>query len=266
MEDMVVVGAHLRAFLAVPPGRGPHPGVVLLHERYGLVQHTLDLAQRFAKDGYVCLAPDLFSAASAAERERLHRGEIRKTLPDPQVGQDLSAAVEWLRGRQEPAVGDIAVMGVCQTARYAFLAAARRPAVGACLVFYGAAQAREWDVNDSMPEPLEAIIARGRAPVLGVFGELDHLISVEDVLRLRAVLERHRRSYRIDILAEAPHGWLNDTMPGRYRRPQAEAAWQLALTFLRDAFGGSYPADRVRSSFASSVSTTYDFASHPRLE
>lgn len=263
---LVTVGAELRAFLAQPQGRGPHPCVILLHERYGLVQHTRDLAQRFAKDGYLCLAPDLFSDVSDADRERLARGELRRSLADGPVGRRLSEAIDWLRDREDVAAGELAVMGVCQTARYAFVAAALRPEVRACLVFYGAAQPREWQVSEAMPEPLEAIIARGRAPVLGVFGERDHGISLDDVRRLRSVLERHGKSYRIEILPGAPHGWLNDTMPGRYRRPQAEAAWQLALTFLRDAFGGAYPPDTVRASFTSAVSASYDFARNARLE
>ena len=69
-----------RAFLAIPTRfRAPYAGVVLGHERYGLVQHTLDLAQRLAEDGHVALAPDLFSRWQG-DREALKRGEDRKSV------------------------------------------------------------------------------------------------------------------------------------------------------------------------------------------
>ncbi|HWP34259.1 MAG TPA: dienelactone hydrolase family protein [Thermodesulfobacteriota bacterium] len=260
----VALGPDRPAFLATPASPGPYATVVLLHERYGLVQHTLDLARRFAADGFACLAPDLFAPLTAEEREALARGELRRTLSDPEAAARLGEALDWLRA-QGVAAGT-AVMGVCQTARYALVAAAERPEVRASLIAYGAAQPREWEVNGAKPQPLEAIIAAGRAPVLGLFGELDHIISVDDVRRLRDALERHRRSYRLELFADAPHGWLNDTMPGRYRPAQAEAAWRLTVAFLREAFGGGYPPGRVRASFASDVSAAYDFSRNRRLE
>jgi carboxymethylenebutenolidase len=84
----------------------------------------------------------------------------------------------------------------------------------------GAAQPREWAVNAKYPRPLDHIIAAVDCPVLGMFGETDHLISADDVRRFRDCLERHRKSFSIHLYRDAPHGWLNDTMPGRYRRAQ----------------------------------------------
>src|SRR6266567_9571689 len=77
-------GGDCKGFLYLPRDEAPAGAVVVLHERYGLVQHTLDLAQRFAKDGYVALAPDLFSRWRG-DREALRRGEARVTLPDPEI-------------------------------------------------------------------------------------------------------------------------------------------------------------------------------------
>ncbi|MPZ14997.1 MAG: hypothetical protein GEU73_11340 [Chloroflexi bacterium] len=252
------------AFVALPKRAGPHPVVLLLHERYGLVQHTRDLAVRFASAGSVCLAPNLYWREP--RQEALARGEIQLALPDRQVCGDLSSALDVLAGNPAADLGRLTAMGVCATGRFPLVLAAERPDLAGCIVLYGAAQAREWATSDLQPEPLDALIAQSSAPVLGVFGELDHLISLEDVRRFRASLEQACRSYHIEIFSDAPHGWLNDTMPGRYRPPQAQAAWDLLTGFLARVHSGAYSGDRVRSTFASDTSAHYDFSRNVRLE
>src|SRR6266545_2278933 len=88
-------GGDCEGFLQLPRGEAPAGAVVILHERYGLVQHTFDLAQRLARDGYVALAPDLFSRWRG-DREALRRGEARVTLPDR--GRKPAARSRRLRG------------------------------------------------------------------------------------------------------------------------------------------------------------------------
>ena len=244
-------GNDVEAFLAAPAGPGPHRTVILLHEKFGLFQHTLDLAQKFAGDGYLCLAPNLFSRHP--EQDRIASGEIRVPLPDPQVTEDLGASIAYLRASEASALAErVAVMGVCQTGRYPLVLAAERDDVSACLVFYGAAQPREWQVDEVYPEGLDAALTRVRCPVLGVFGELDFLISVPNVLRFRDALEAGRVSYHVRIFAGANHAFLNDTeIGGHYHPQQAAAAWQLVLDFLRRVESGAYPADRVQWRFES---------------
>src|SRR5947199_87910 len=113
------------------------------------------------------------------------------------------------------------------------------------------ARARDFEVTEDQPEPLDALIARVQCPVLGVFGEADFLISLDDVRGFRDALERHRKSYHIKIFAGMPHGWLNDTMPGRYRPKEAEEAWRLGIDFLQRVDSGQYPPDRVHWLFES---------------
>ncbi len=257
-------GNAVDACLTVPQGADKSPAVILLHERYGLVQHTLDLAARFAGDGYVCLAPNLYSRFP--DQERLARGEIQVPLPDPQVLDDLNASIAYLREEPAADLGRLAVMGVCLSGRWPLVVAADRADVGAAIVFYGAAQPGGWQVNADQPEPLEAIMSRVRCPVLGVFGEGDHVIPLEYVLRFRQVLEAQRKSYQIRLFAGVPHGWLNDTMPGRYRREEAEEAWRLMLAFLDRTWNGGYPPDRLRWQFESDVATDYDPSRNVRME
>jgi len=257
-------GNDVEGMLAVPQDAGKRPTVILLHERYGLVQHTLDLAARFARDGYVCLAPNLYSRFH--DQERLARGEIQVPLPDPQVLDDLNASIDYLRDVPEADLGRLAVMGVCLSGRWPLVVAAHRTDLAAAVVFYGACQPAGWEVNADQPESLETIISRVQCPVLGVFGEGDHVIPLEYVLRFRDELERGRKTYHMNLFANVPHGWLNDTMPGRYRREEAEETWRLLLAFLDRVGSGGYPADRVRWSFESDVALDYDPKRNVRLE
>jgi carboxymethylenebutenolidase len=138
--------------------------------------------------------------------------------------------------------------------------------IAAAIVWYGAASKREWGVNETQPVALDDIIAKVPCPVFGAFGSDDHIISVEDVRRFRDSLERHKKSYDIHLYDGAPHGWLNDTMPGRYRKAQAEAGWQDQQHFLKQVLGGGYPADRVRWRFDCATGRDYDFSKNVRLE
>ena len=261
VSEDVTLGNGMNAFVARPARLGPCPTVVLLHERYGLVQHNRDLATRFAAEGHVCLAPNLYFRES--NLEAIAKGEANGTLTDPQVVEDFGFAYEYLTTHVPSAdLGHLAVVVVCATGRHPLVIAASRPEVGACVVFYGAAYKREWFPEDMHTENL----ARSRAPVLGIFGELDNLIAVEDVQRFRGALEAAGRSYQIRLYPDAPHGYLNDTMPGRYRRPQAESAWNTLREFLDRVEHDGYPPDRLRWQFEADHSADYDFSKNRRQE
>jgi carboxymethylenebutenolidase len=254
----------LPAFLAVPanpPGRVP--AVVLMHERYGFVKHTQDLAERFADDGFVCIAPNCFY--KHPDHKELHAGNSRYDLTDPESVEYLSIAIDALKDVPQADPEKVAVKGVCQTGRHPLILAAERP-IGAALVWYGAASKREWEVTKDQPKPLEEIIAKIDCPVLGVFGEADHIISLDDVRRFRDTLENHKKSYEIHCYKGAPHGWLNDTMPGRYRREQAEAGWAAQRNFLKEVFGPTYDRKALNWKFECGSSRNYDFKKNVRLE
>ena len=92
------------------------------------------------------------------------------------------------------------------------------------------------------------------------------IISIESIRAFRAAFEDAMKSYRIRVYADAPHGWFNDTMPGRYR-PQARAeAWSEMLTFFETVFGGEWDQSRVVWDFASDISSGYDYSKNVRME
>lgn len=261
----VTLAGGLPAFVAAPENMGKVPAIVLVHERYGLVQHTKDLAARFAWDGYVCIAPNCFYRHP--DQAKLNAGNDRYDLTDPESVEYLNTAIDYLKEVPQADATKVAVKGVCQTGRHPLVIAAERP-ISAALVWYGAASPREWEVTKIYTKPLEDIIAKVECPVLGVFGEADHIISLDDVRRFRGELERRNKNFEINVYRDAPHGWLNDTMPGRYRRAQAEAAWADQLLFLDEVFSGVFDEDtttRVQR-YNASVGTDYDFKKNVRLE
>jgi carboxymethylenebutenolidase len=248
-------GNALEGFLAVPNTPGPHPVMILLHERYGLMQHNYDLAHRFAREGYLCLAPNMYSRDP--EPEKLANGEIYRRIPDSVVLEDLNASIEYLRN--EPAdFSHLAIMGVCISGRWPLVAASQRNDVSACVALYGGAYPNGWVLDEIHPETVEALISRIQCPVLGMFGERDFIIPLDYVRRFRDGLETHRKSYHIRMFYGVPHGWLNDTMPPRYHEPEAVEAWDLLMSFLKKVRSGGYPADRVRWTFESEIAPDYD--------
>ena len=98
----------------------------------------------------------------------------------------------------------IAAMGVCQSGAYPLLLNSIRNEVAASIVVYGGAQDREWEINETRSEPYDDILARIRAPVLGIWGEDDFVVSLENVVRLRGVLETHRKSYEFKLYRTCP--------------------------------------------------------------
>jgi carboxymethylenebutenolidase len=259
-------GGDCEGFLYLPRSESPAGAVVILHERYGLVKHTLDLAQRLARDGYVALAPNLFSRWRGDEAA-LRSGKTRVVLPDAEVAAVIDAALDELKRHPRVAPGRIALMGVCQSGRYPIVIGSRRRDLAALVVFYGGSQERDWQLSDLQPQPMPEMMRSLSAPVLFVYGERDHTISLADVRRVRETLEEGRRSYRMKVFPGMPHGWLNDTMPGRYRATEAEEAWEMLLAFLGDVFGSKWPGKgQVRWEFESASSADYDFSKNVRLE
>jgi len=257
-----IMCGEMPAFLAVPEATA-QGAVIVIHERYGLTRHICELAERFAADGFVAIAPDLYFRHP--DQEALHRGDAGCDVSDPDALAALEQTIDALARETSADLTRLAAMGICQTARLPLVLAAARP-LAAALVWYGAAQPREWQVSKKYPRALDEVIARIDCPVLGMFGETDHLISLDDVRKLRDCLERHGKSYDIHVYRDAPHGWLNDTMPGRYRCAQAEAAWADQRAFLRAALAPDRDRSQVIQRFAADVAPDYDFSRNVRYE
>ncbi len=251
------------AFLARPAGSERRPVVVLMHERYGLVQHTRDLAKRCASDGFAVLAPNFFFRHP--DQPKLNCGDGRYDMSDMEALENIDAAIKAMSNEAGADMEKVAVAGYCQTGRHPLVYAAERK-ITAAIVWYGAASKREWAINERQPKTLDDILASLDCPVFGAFGASDHIIAVEDVQRMRNCLEANKKSYDIHVYADAPHGWLNDTMPGRYRKPQAEQGWADQQKFLARVLSPNWKADPVMQAYDCSFAKSYDFSKNVRLE
>jgi carboxymethylenebutenolidase len=258
-------GKGIGAVRALPRAKSKRPGVIILHERYGIDQHTKDLTVKLAQAGFVGLAPDLFHRFDG-DRKAVLRGEQRVDLTDDGALEDLNGVVEYLKCSPTVDGTRIGIIGVCQTGRQPLLITAKRNDIAGAVVLYGAIGGKEWLANDLRPTPVEDLVAQVNCPVLGLFGEADHIISVNDVARFRNALEKAKKNYHIRIYRDAPHGWLNDTMPGRYRKEPAKDAWNLMMSFLKKCFVNGWESDRISWTFESDFSKQYDFSKNVRME
>ncbi|HET8617120.1 MAG TPA: dienelactone hydrolase family protein [Actinomycetales bacterium] len=263
-RELTAIGGTSAAWVGLPPEAGGHePAIVVLcHERYGVVQHTIELADRFAAAGFVTVAPDFY-----ADMELTGAEERLPDVPDEAVLRHVDAAISF--ARRQPGCGartPVAVIGICRSGSYGILASAQRPDVDAVVMLYGGAQAREFRPDGPRSSDYETALRTGTAPVLGLWGERDHTMSVDDVRRVRDVFEEARRSYDFVIYPDMPHGWLNDTMPGRFRSGEANEAFELIASWLRNALRPGDDGGDVRWTFRSVISKDYDFSTNERLD
>ncbi|HLG69210.1 MAG TPA: dienelactone hydrolase family protein [Chloroflexota bacterium] len=263
--SFITFGNRVQGFLAKPTqGKPPFPAVILYHERYGLVQHTLDLAGKFALYGYVCLSPDLFSRWEG-DKEALNRGDIQVPISDEDISSYGNDCLDYLKQSSEVDSDRIAVMGVCQSGDYPLVLNSQRHDFAANIVVYGGAQKAVWEVSETRREPYENILQRVTAPILGIWGEDDFVVSVDDMLRLRGALEKYRKTYEFTLFRDMPHGWFNSTMPGRYRPRQTDQAWNIIMDFLERVHAKAFDPNRVVWRFESNIAPDYDFTKKVRL-
>ena len=265
MLTPVTIDNRINAFLGIPEGIGKRPTIMHMHERYGIVQHTMDLGEKYVQAGYVTIVPDYFSRFTG-DRKALADGNDRCELDDEQVLSDTDAIMAYLRTVPQVDIDRIAMSGVCQTGRQPILVGAKRDYLMAAVVLYGAVYDADWKSHAMRPESIEQLLREIKCPLTAVFGELDNLIHLDNVVRMTTVLAAATKSFGIRVYPEAPHGFLNDTMPGRYRQPQSDAAWNQITSFLKSVFAGEWKKDRVTWRFEADSSVNYDFTAMKRWE
>jgi carboxymethylenebutenolidase len=222
------------AYRAAPAGRAGAPVVLVVSEIFGVHEYIADVARRFAKAGYFTIAPELFvrqgDAQSFGEIAKL-LAEVIAKVPDEQVMRDLDAAAAWARTQGADA-GKLAVTGFCWGGRITWLHAAHSPAVKAGVAWYGRLVGASSPLNPRQPVDVAAAL---HGPVLGLYGEKDIGIPLDDVQRMKAALAAGgaaARKSEFVIYPDAPHAFHADYRPS-YRKAAAEDGWQRCLAWLR---------------------------------
>ena len=265
MLTAIKIDNRIDAHLGIPDGIGKRPVIVHMHERYGIVQHTMDLGEKYVRAGYVTIVPDYFSRFTG-DRKALAEGNDRCDLDDEVVLSDTDAVMAYLRTLPRADMTKVAMSGVCQTGRQPILVAATRDYLTAAVVLYGAVYDADWKCNPMRPASIETLLQKMQCPLTAVFGELDNLIHLDNIVRMTAVLAAAKKSFGIRVYPDAPHGFLNHTMPGRYRQPQSDAAWNQITSFLQSVFAGEWKKDRAIWRFEADSSLDYDFTAMKRWE
>jgi len=211
-------GERTPGYLARPQDEGMHPGLVVIQEWWGLVPHIKDVAQRFAGQGFIALAPDLYHGRAASEPDEARK--LAMELEEARAVAEIQAAVRYLQGLQAVSPSKIGVVGWCMGGHLALSTAAESRDLGAAVAFYG----RPRDVN---------MAAQIDAPVLGLYGEHDHGIPVDLVRQFDQALEQHGVPHEIHIYPGAGHAFFNDTRPQIYDAEAAQDAWQRTLQWFR---------------------------------
>jgi carboxymethylenebutenolidase len=232
MVDFQSDGVAIAAFLARPSGAGPYPSVLVLQEWWGLNDHIKDIAMRLAREGYVALAPDLYSRqGSKVTSDPAEAGALMGNMQDDLVLKDLRAAVAYVKNQPQVNAAKIGVIGFCMGGTYALLAAENLPDIKASVPFYGQI------VYDRPGGPIDQVDKLG-CPLLYIYGEADGWITGDHVDRLEAALKRHRKSGQVVRYRGAPHAFFNDTRPDTYRPNEARDAWDRTLKFFAQYLKG----------------------------
>jgi carboxymethylenebutenolidase len=211
----------MAAYLARPKAKGTYPGVIVIQEWWGLNEHIKDVARRLAREGYVALAPDLYSCLGHnVTADPNEAGRLMSSLKQEQALKDLQATVGYLKGADGVDAGRIGVIGFCMGGTYALLLPCHNREIKAAAPFYGQVP--------SPPDPLKNLAC----PVLYIYGDADGWITMADVSRLQDALKRYGKPGEVKIYPGAPHAFFNDTRKDVYRPTEAADAWRRVLDFF----------------------------------
>jgi carboxymethylenebutenolidase len=218
-------GATLQGYLALPPGGGQHPAVLMIHEWWGLNRDITLLADALAKEGYLVLAPDAFRGSVATTPEQAMK-QVTSTPPE-QIAADLDAALGFLRSHPLADPQHVATLGFCFGGTQAMFQATRQANLEATVIFYG-------------PGPIANAAALGNmgksGPVLGIYGEQDTNIPVPQVRAFESVLKSKGIENTITVYPGVGHAFVKSET---YRNgAAAERAWKQMVAFLEGALKG----------------------------
>lgn len=217
-------GATGGGYLAEPPGGGA--GVVVVQEWWGLVPHITEVADRFAAEGFVALAPDLYHGKQAPNSEPDEAGKLMMAMQLDRAGKDLSGAVSELQRRTGR--DRVGVVGFCMGGGLALVLACQRPdAVAACVPFYGAIP---WP--DAQPD-----FSKLTGPVLSHVAEDDGWFGPDAAAAQHAAITAQGKQSEYHVYPGTQHAFFNDTRPEVYDAQAASLAWDRTIAFLRAELG-----------------------------
>lgn len=210
-------GQTAEGYLSLPPsGRGP--GVIVIQEWWGLVPHIKSVADRFAAEGYVALAPDLYHGQTTNEPDEA--GKMMMSMKMDQAAKDMSGAYDFLKSH-EACTGKIGSVGFCMGGGLSLYLATLKP-IDACVVYYGVLPGVQPDLS------------KLAGPVLGHYAENDTFATPEAAHALEKQIRDLGKHAQFYIYKGTDHAFFNDERPEIYSEEAAKTSWARTLAFYKE--------------------------------
>ena len=216
-------GEELMGYYVKPEAEGSYPAVVVLQEWWGLNEHIKDVANRFAAQGYLVLAPDLYKGQVTSEPNEARK--LVMELDREEAVREIIAATDYLLTQSEIAGDKVGLVGFCMGGGLVLATALEADTLGAAVAFYGSPLA---------PEQAADV----KAPVMGHFGSEDGGIPVDSVTAMQDALTAAGIENDIYIYEGAQHAFFNDTRESSFDAEAAAAAWERTLSWFGTHLGG----------------------------
>ena len=226
-----VVDGHLPAYAARPAGTGPYPTILVVEEIFGVHEYIQDVCRRFAKLGYLAIAPELYARLGDFSKitdpmKIMH--DIIEKAPDATILSDLDSTAAWAASNG----GDpdrLGVNGFCRGGRDAWLYAEHNRTLKAAVAWYGQVRSPATPIQPHQPLDLAGSL---RCPLLGLYGGRDPSIAQGDVQHAAAIARKAGELVTIKVFPEAGHGFHADYRAS-YDAAAAKEGWAEALVFFR---------------------------------
>ncbi|MBD1912524.1 MULTISPECIES: dienelactone hydrolase family protein [unclassified Leptolyngbya] len=219
------------AYHAMPASGTNLPVVLVVQEIFGVHEHIQDVCRRFAKLGYLAIAPELFyrqgDVSQLASVDEIR--PIVAQVPDTQVLSDLDATVLWAASTGKADTDKLGITGFCWGGRTVWLYAAHSSKLKAGVAWYGRLVGNPTPLQPTTPVQMAPHL---KAPVLGLYGGMDEGIPIETVETMRAAIAQANGSSEIIVYPDAPHGFHSDYRPS-YREDAATDGWAKLQAWFR---------------------------------
>ena len=228
---LTVKGQKVPVYRAQPQGKINLPVVLVVSEIFGVHEHIADIARRFAKQGYLALAPELYvrqgdPKAYSSIPELMK--EVVSKVPDAQVMGDLDACVAWAKDNGGN-IDKLGITGFCWGGRIVWLYAAHNPKLKAGVAWYGRLVGDKTPLTPTQPIDIAASL---KVPVLGLYGAKDNGISLESIEKMKGELTKGDSKSEFVVYENSGHAFHADYRPS-YVEADAKDAWQRCLAWFR---------------------------------
>jgi len=219
-------------YRAMPEKGSRFPTVLVVQEIFGVHEHIKDICRRFAKLGYVAVAPELYARqgdVSHIENIQDIISKVVSKVPDAQVMSDLDAAAAWASKESKGDLGRLGITGFCWGGRVVWLYSAHNSQLKAGAAWYGRLVGPTTQLQPKNPIDLVADI---HCPVLGLYGGKDQGIPVESVEKMRAALKEAGKTAEFIVYPDAGHAFNADYRPS-YNEAAAKDGWEKLLAWFK---------------------------------